>query len=50
MTLVEYVVTTLLVTVALFLPLPGLDDSIVGLVMDSIGGFHSTTSWLLSLP
>ncbi len=50
MTLMEYVVTTLMTLAALFLPLPGLEDSLVGWVMDSIRAFHATTSLLLSLP
>lgn len=50
MTLMEYLITTIMTMAALFLPLPGLDDSIVGWVMESMKGFHATTSWLLSLP
>jgi len=47
---IEYVVSTLILVILLFSPLPGLDHSIVDYVMDSIRDFNRNSSYLLSLP
>ena len=46
----EYVVVTFVVIVTLFLPVPGMGDSLVGLVMDALRGFQANTTYLMSLP
>ena len=46
----EYVLTTLVLVVMLFIPPPGLDHSIVDIVMESIRDFNRNTTYLLSLP
>lgn len=48
--MVEYSVVTLVVVGVLFLPLPGLQDSLVATVMDALRQFQSHTLLLLSLP
>lgn len=48
--LVEYSVVTLIVVMALFIPLPGFQDSLINLVMDALRQFQSHTMLLLSLP
>lgn len=46
----EWVVTTFLLTVVLFMPLPGLDKSLVALMMEAIRNFYANNTYLLSLP
>lgn len=48
--MVEYSIVTLVVVMALFLPLPGLQDSLITTVMDALRQFQSHTLLLLSLP
>jgi hypothetical protein len=48
--MVEYSVVTLVVVMVLFLPLPGLQDSLITTVMDALRQFQSHTMLLLSLP
>ena len=48
--MVEYSVVTLVVVGVLFLPLPGLQNSLVATVMDALRQFQSHTLLLLSLP
>lgn len=47
---VEYVVVTLVVIATLFLPLPGLDDSLVETLVTALRQFQAHTVYLLSLP
>jgi hypothetical protein len=47
---VEWVIVTLVMVVALFAPIPGTEQSAVGLMMQSIRDFHASNSFLLSLP
>jgi len=46
----EWVIVTFLMITALFAPIPGTDQSLVGLMMQSIREFHASNSFLLSLP
>lgn len=46
----EWVLVTFAVTIALFLPIPGADQSVAGMMMEAIKGFHANNSFLLSLP
>ncbi|MFT4729927.1 MAG: hypothetical protein ACI9UN_004449 [Granulosicoccus sp.] len=48
--MVEYSIVTLVVVMVLFLPLPGLQDSLITTVMDALRQFQSHTMLLLSLP
>lgn len=48
--MVEYSVVTLVVVMILFIPLPGLQDSLITIVMDALRKFQSHTTLLLSLP
>jgi hypothetical protein len=48
--MVEYSIVTLVVVMVLFLPLPGLQDSLIATVMDALRQFQSHTMLLLSLP
>ncbi len=47
---VEYVMVCLILIVALFSPVLGGDQSVMGLFMDRLAGFHENSSFLLSLP
>ena len=47
---VEYVVLTLTVVATLFLPLPGLDESLVNTLVSALRQFQANTTYLLSLP
>ncbi len=47
---VEYVVLTLMVVATLFLPLPGLDESLVNTLVSALRQFQANTTYLLSLP
>ncbi len=47
---VEWMVVMLAMMAALFVPIPGTDQSAAGLLMDSIRGFHANSSYLFSLP
>jgi len=50
-TSVEYVLVTLAVTSALFLPIPGADGlTPVGLLMTGLRNFQLHTTYLLSMP
>lgn len=46
----EWTLATLVMLVALFVPLPGADRSLMALFMDALRGFYMNTSYLLSLP
>ena len=46
----EYALSTLVLLILLFAPLPGLDQSIVDIVMESIRDFNRNSSYLLSIP
>lgn len=48
--MVEYSIVTLIVVGVFFLPLPGLQDSLLNTVMDALRQFQSHTLLLLSLP
>ncbi|MGQ7848684.1 hypothetical protein ACUNV4_29580 [Granulosicoccus sp. 3-233] len=47
---VEYVVLTLIVVGVLFLPLPGLGESLVNTLVSALRQFQANTTYLLSLP
>jgi len=47
---VEYVLVSLVVAGALFLPMPGLQSSIVDILLEALRGFQANTTFLLSLP
>ena len=47
---VEWVILTMAMVVALFAPLPGTEQSLAGLMMQSIRDFYASISFLLSLP
>lgn len=47
---VEYVLITLVVVATLFLPLPGLDESLVNTLVAALRQFQSNTTYLYSLP
>jgi len=47
---IEWVMVTFVMIIALFAPIPGTDQSAVGLMMQSIRDFHASNSFLLSLP
>lgn len=46
----EWVAVTFAMVLALFMPLPGVDQSVVGLMMQAIRDFHASNSFLISLP
>lgn len=46
----EWVVVTMILIVALFAPIAGNGQSVMGLLMESIQGFHKHNSFVLSLP
>ena len=47
---VEWVLVMLVVTMALFAPMPGSEQSVVAMMMESIRGFNEHTSFMYSLP
>jgi len=46
----EWVMTTFVITIILFAPLPGTDQSIVAMMTVAIRDFYENNSYLLSLP
>ncbi|MFK8078029.1 MAG: hypothetical protein AB8B84_15690 [Granulosicoccus sp.] len=48
--IVEYCVVTVVVVAALFMPLPGIDASLVTYLSDALRLFQSHSTMLLSLP
>lgn len=46
----EWVLATLLISIALFAPIPGTDQSVVAMMMQAIRDFHASNAYLLSLP
>lgn len=48
--LTEWVMVTFVVVMMLFAPIPGYEQSAVGLLMESLRDFHKNSSFLLSLP
>ena len=46
----EWVLVTMILIVALFAPIAGNGQSVMGLLLDSIQGFHKHSSFVLSLP
>lgn len=46
----EWVMVTFIMVIVLFAPLPGSEQSLVGLMMQSIRDFYANLSLLLSLP
>lgn len=46
----EWVVVTMILIFALFAPIAGNGQSVMGLLMESIQGFHKHNSFVLSLP
>jgi len=49
-TSVEYAVVSLIVITVLFLPLPGLDESLVSTFVMALKQFQSNTTFLMSMP
>lgn len=49
-TSVEYSVITLIVITVLFLPLPGLGDSLVSTFVSALKQFQSNSTFLMSMP
>lgn len=47
---VEWAMLTVILVVALFAPIPGSDESIVGMLMQAIRNFYANMSFLISLP
>ena len=47
---VEYSVITLIVITVLFLPLPGLEESLVSSFVTALKQFQSNTTFLMSMP
>lgn len=47
---VEYVILTLMVVATLFLPLPGLDESLFNTLITAMRQFQANSTYLLSLP
>lgn len=47
---VEYTVLTFVVVTALFLPLPGLGESLVETMVSALRQFQANTTYLYSLP
>ncbi len=47
---VEYAVLTFVVVTALFLPLPGLGESLVETLVSALRQFQANTTYLYSLP
>lgn len=47
---IEYTVLTLVVVTTLFVPLPGLGESLVETVVSALRQFQSNTTYLYSLP
>ncbi|MFK7996040.1 MAG: hypothetical protein AB8B87_18020 [Granulosicoccus sp.] len=50
MVLTEYLVGTLFVAMALFSPVPGLDQSAFIYLLDALRGFQANTTYLMSMP
>lgn len=48
--MVEYSVLSVIVVASLFLPLPGMDQSLVDFLLSALRQFQSNTAFLLSLP
>ncbi|PID42073.1 MAG: hypothetical protein CSB48_11750 [Proteobacteria bacterium] len=46
----EWVILTFLITTVLFAPIPGYDQSVTAMLMESIRDFHKNSSFLISLP
>ncbi len=46
----EWAVATMILVAALFAPIAGDDQSVMGLLMESIQGFHKHNSFVSSLP
>lgn len=47
---IEWVVATLIMVMALFAPIPGEDQSVVGVLMMAMRDFYASMTLLLSLP
>ena len=47
---VEYSVITEILIAALFLPMPGLDDSLVSTLVTALKQFQSNSTFLMSMP
>lgn len=47
---VEYAVVTATIIIALLMPIPGIDESLVDLVMGAIREFQAHTTIMLALP
>jgi len=46
----EWVMVTFFLIAALFVPVNGENSSVVGMLMESLKGFHENSSFLFSLP
>jgi len=47
---IEYAIVTAAVTIALLMPVPGVDESIVDMTMSAIKQFQAHTTTMLALP
>lgn len=46
----EYLIGTIGVVIAVFLPIPGLNESALMLLVDALRGFQANTTYIMSLP
>ena len=50
MVVTEYLLGTLLIGIVLFAPLPGMGESVFVFLLDSLRGFQSNTTYIMSMP
>ncbi|NND90585.1 MAG: hypothetical protein HKN42_06945 [Granulosicoccus sp.] len=46
----EYTVITAIIVMTLFVPVPGLGHSVIGMLMSSLVRFQANSTYLLSMP
>ena len=46
----EYLIGTIGVAIALFIPIPGLNESVLMFMVNALRGFQANTTYLMSLP
>lgn len=46
----EYLIGTVGVAIALFIPIPGLNESALMYMVEALRGFQANTTYLMSLP
>ena len=47
---IEYAIVTTAVTIALFLPIPGVDESMVDITLNAVKQFQAHSTTMLALP